>query len=413
MTWDPDPTVTIAGTDYTGSTLETVRITRGREDVYSEPRAGYLFAELIDTDGTGLNVDILDTITVTLDDSTGSPVDVFTGTVSDWSAQLYDDGNESGTAKSIVTIIAVGPLATLNRRNVAAAGLAASKDGTRIAALVSAGLAASWEETNGTWATVGTSTTTWATVDPAYDPTYIDTPGVYDIAALDATDTGYNPLAQAYLTALSGRGVIWDTADGFVAYADADRRETSAIAGYLDLPETVILAGNLTTSSSFTDIVNKVSVAYDGGAVIRQSAESILEYSTLAASFTTNLADQSAAIAWGDEYLEDHEGPTIQLGSVGIRLDGVTDDTLRDDLIAIDVNDPVALEDLPGTLGAASLPTFVEGIEWRINRATCLLRLNLSDAELSLGAMRWNLVPQTYAWEDAPATLTWDNARRL
>jgi len=413
MSWDPDPTVTIGGTDYTGSTLETVRITRGRQDVYSEPRAGYLFAEVIDLDGTGIDVDILDTITVTLDDSTGSPQTVFSGEVSDWSAQLYDPGTETGTAKALVTIIAVGPLAELNRKNVLTGGRAQEADGDRIAALVKEGLARTWAETGGTWGTVGTATTTWATVDPGYDATYIDTPGVYQIAALAADAGGYNPLAEGYLTAQSGRGIIWDTPDGIVAYADAERRQTNANAGYLELPESVILAGTLSTASSFADIVNKVAVAFDGGRVIREDAESIAVYRPLAREFELNLANLSAAQDWGDDYLADHAAPSVNLGQVDVRLDGVSDDTLRDDLIVLDVNDAVRLEDLPGTLGPAALRTFVEGVEWRINRSTIRQRLFLSDYRLSIGAQRWNLVTPTLKWQDVNGSLQWQNVEVL
>lgn len=414
MTWTPDPTITIGGVDYTGDTLETVRIRRGRDTVYQEPRAGYLIAELIDLDGDGLDFDVLDTVQVTLDDSAGSPVTVFTGKVSDWSAVLYDTGVESGTAKAVYTIIAVGPLATLNRRNVLDAGRAQEKDGDRIAALISTGLARSWEETPGTWATVAEATTTWDTIDAGYDPDRIDTPGVYEIAALDATDEGYNPLAEGYLTAVSGRGVLWDDPDGYVAYADADRRENAAASdGYLDIPKANILAGDLQASSVFADIVNRVVVAYDGGDVRVSDAESILEYGVLASSFTTRLADQSAAEDWALDYIEDHAGPVINLGTVGLRLDLISDDTLRDEILTLDVNSPVALEDLPGTLGIINLPAFVEGLDWAINRQAVQLNLNLSDAALSVGSIRWNLVPQTLTWDDVPATLTWEAARSI
>lgn len=411
MTWAPDATVTIGGTDFTGEALETVRIHRGRDTVYDEPRAGYCILELIDLTGAGLDFDVLDTLTVTLDDSATLPVTVFTGKVSDWSAVLYDTGHESGTAKSIVTVIAVAPLASLNRRAVAAAGLAAQKDGTRILNLVAAGLASSWEETPGTWATVASASTTWGTFDAGFDSALIDTPGVFDIAALAAEPGGYNPLTEGYLTAVSGRGILWDTADGYVAYADANRRETSANAGYLELPGSVINAGQLTTSSQFSDIVNRVAIDYDGGRVQVSDAESILTFGVLARQFTTNLAGSTAAEAWGVDYIEDHAGESINLPSVTSRLDGIADDTLRDALIDIDVNDPVFLTGLPATLGVTALPAFVEGVHWAIDRERVSLTMNVSDAALSIGSVRWENAPATLRWNQVAATLTWEDAR--
>lgn len=411
MTWSPAATVTIGGVDYTGEVLETVRIQRGRDTVYTEPRAGYAICEVIDLDGTGLNFDVLDQMVVTLDDSAGDPTTVFTGNVSDWQAVLYDTGFESGAARSVVTVIAVGPLATLNRRNVVPDGLATQKDGDRILELVAAGLAASWEETQGTWATVAEATSTWGTIDEGFDAARIDTPGVFDIAALPAQDGGYNPLSQASQTAVSGRGVIWDDPEGFVAYADADHREDAANVGYLDLPASALNAGGITTRSQFADIVNRVGIAYDGGQVRVSDAESILNYGVLAREFELNLANQANAEAWGVDYIEDHAGPAINLPAVTLRLDGIAHDTLRNALIDIDVNQPVFLEELPGTLGLTALPAFVEGVGWNINRDTVALTLNVSDAALSIGSVRWGNAPATLRWNQVGATLTWEDAR--
>jgi hypothetical protein len=413
MTWTPAPTVTIGDTAFTTAALETVRIQRGRDQVYAEPRAGYAILELIDLDGTGINLNVLDTLTVTVNDAAGQPVTLFTGSVSDWSARLYDSGFESGTARSITTVIAVGPLAKLNRRNVFPEGLAAEKDGDRILNLVRQGTTRTWEEFPALqWNEVGPSVT-WNTVDPGFDDTRIDTPGVFDIVALPAEDGGYNPLTQSYLTAISGRGVLFDDAEGFIAYRDADSRELAANAGYLNIPAEVINAGGLTTSSKYADITNRLSVDYPGGAVRISDAQSIIQFGVLANQFELNLADEANAIAWAVDYIEDHAGPVINLSEVAIRLDNVTSDTLRDNLLGIDVGSPVNLETLPSTLGLSQLPAFVEGIGWLVNRQTVELRMNVSDAALSIGSIRWGLVPDTLRWTDVDATLQWQDARRL
>jgi hypothetical protein len=167
MSWTPQVTVTIGGTDFTGSTLETVRVTRGRTEVYEEPRAGYVICELIDLEGTGLGIQPLQSMSVSIKNSIGTPVPVFAGQVSDTASVLYDTGFESGTPGAIVTVIAVGPFARLNRRAVAAAGLPQQGDGDRVAELLEEGLAATWEETGGTWATVATATTRGTRSTPA------------------------------------------------------------------------------------------------------------------------------------------------------------------------------------------------------------------------------------------------------
>jgi hypothetical protein len=414
MSWTPAPTVTIDGVDYTGETLETIRIDRGREEVFQEPRASYAVCELIDLTGNGLDVDVLQTVQIAVDDSNGQPVNVFTGTVTDWAATLYDIGEVSDTPASIVTIIAIGALGVLNRRNVAPSGLPAQLDGDRIFELVEQAVAISWEETPGTWATAFEPTTTWEQVDPQWDPNRIDRPGVFDIAALDPTDEGYNPLTEGYLTAFSGRGVLFDDADGFIVYQDADHRELAAIAdGYLEADARLAVARQMTTTSSASDIVNRVGVVFPSGSALFDDGESILTYGVLAREFETNLADPAAALAWALDYLEDHAGPIVNFRQISYRLDGLADDTFRDALLTLDCGSPVVIENLPATLGVTQLPAFVEGVTWRINRQTAELRLNVSDAALSIGSIRWNLVAPNLEWGQVAATLTWQDARRL
>jgi hypothetical protein len=413
MTWTPDVTVTIDGIDYTGATLETVRVTRGRTEMYEEPRPGYTICELIDLDGVGLGIQPLQTLTVSVKNTIGTPIRVFTGTVSDTAAVLYDTGFESGIAGSIVTVIAIGPLARLNRRTVAADGLPEQGDGDRIAALITEGLAATWEETSGTWATVATATTTWATFDPGLDLDLIDQPGDFTVAALVAETAGYNALGQAQLASLSGRGVIYDTAEGFVAYADGNHRRNAALTdGYEQLPASALSAGSLVVTSTQATITNRASVTFVGGVVVFTDVSSLLDYGLLANQFQTILANTSQAETWALDYLEDHSRPHSKVSGVGIRLD-LVGDQLRDDVLALDINSPVQLLGLPATFGILSFPAFVEGLDWRINRDTAEVILNVSDAALSIGSTQWNQVDPSLAWEDVSATLQWINAAEV
>jgi hypothetical protein len=414
MPYVPDVNVTINGTDLSGITLETVRVVRGREDVYGEPRAGYAICELIDLTGTGLGIEPLQTLSITVDDSLGAPVDVFTGIVSDTAIQLYDAGEVDGIPKGLVTVIATAPLARMNRRVVLTGGRAQELDGDRIAALVTDALGASWEETGGTWGTVATATTTWATFDPGLDLTLIDQPGIYQIAALPAATEGYGALAQANLTALSARGIVFDTADGFVAYADGNSRAAAVAAGgYIEIDAGILIAGVLNPTSTQADITNRVFVEFEGGAVQFTDTASLLDYGLLADQFQTNLADADEAEAWALDYLEDHARPVAKLRQVAIRLDGVDDVTL-DILLAIDVNSPVNLIGLPATLGLGSnFAAFVEGLQYDLNRETVQLSLTISDAALSFGSQQWQEVPDSITWGDVEATLRWEQASEV
>jgi hypothetical protein len=412
-TWTPNATVTIGGIDYTGQTLETVKVVRGRNDVYEEPRASYALCELIDLTGDGFPIEPLDRVTITIEDTQGIVYPLFTGIVSDWQTRLYDAGEVSGKPAALLSVIASGPLAVVNRRIIAQDGRAAEGDGDRIAFLIEQALAGIWDETGGTWNNLATPTTTWDTFDIGLDLALIDQPGEFTVAALPADTGGYVALPQSYAAAFSGRGVIYDTADGFVAYADGDRRRATAAAdGYLQIPAGELVAGRIQTRSSQADIVNRVTVIYAGGSVIKTNDDSLFRFGLLATEFETILDDQTEADLWATDYLDDHARPVIKLRQIGIRLDGI-DGTLRDELIDLDINSPVQLTGLPSTLALQSFPGFVEGIEWRVNRETVELLLNVSDASLSIGSVRWENVDATIAWQDVNALLTWVNAAEV
>ena len=407
--WSPNPTLTIGGVDYTAQALETIRVTRGRTEVYDEPRPGYLIAELVDLTGAGFPITPFDTVSLTLDDSTGTPSTIYRGRVSDTARALYDTGVESGSAGTVLTVIAVGALARMSRRQVFTAGLPAEKEGNRIAALVAAGIATTWEEAGGTWAQQGTAT--WADFDQDFDPNRIDQPGLFDLEARPAQPDGYNALGESYLSALSGLGILWDDREGFIAYADADRRVTTdQNDDYLNLDRPEIGAAQLATQSQGGDITTRVAVNHAGGTVIIQDAGAVLKFGRLERTFDTTLLNESNAEQWAEQYLRGHSGPIVKLQDVTVRLDLTDDDQLRDDLLTIDVNAGVRLLNVPGTLGLSFRRTFVEGLTWRIDRQRIALSLSLSDAALSVGFQRWSSVNPALAWQDVDATLTWQDA---
>ena len=61
-------------------------------------------------------------------------------------------------------------------------------------------------------------------------------------------------------------------------------------------------------------------------------------------------------------------------------------------------------------MGVTQFPAFVEGVDWRVNRQTVTLILNVSDAALSIGSQQWNQVDPTLEWGDVSATLQWIDA---
>lgn len=408
MTWQPSPTVSVGGVDLTSVTVQSVSVRRGRQRVYEPTNAGYASIELLQSGSDRLSLQVGETVRVTVDDSAGNPQVVFTGELSDWSSRAVWFGGEPVVSFSLQ---AVGPLAQLNRRVVLFGGAPSEDDGARVLQALQAGFAGAWEEQplDLTWNAVGTAVS-WETFD-GFDPSEVD-PGVYLLAALGSADGGYSALRVAQDAAFSGQGVLYETADGGVGYADADRRPANAVAGFLEIPVSVVAADGLGFSSQLADVTNRVTVEYSGGAVTSDDTFSIVEFGVYGEQLTTELANLSNAQAVADEYILRHSSPRTSLDEVRINLANCGT-ALRDSLIAINTNDAVELSGLPSGLGMMQLQGFVEAVQWNVDPFRAELSLIVSDEALSSGAQRWGQVTATLEWQQVNATLQWQNARTV
>jgi len=410
MSYLPNPTVTINGQDFTGRTVEALTVNRGRDTVYAQPRAGYASVEIIDVTDGSLGFEVGASVIIRIQDASGTPRRIFTGLVADFTSEVIPARNEPVVRYRVQ---AVGPLAILNRRRVLAAGRSQESDGDRVRAAITAGLPRSWEEfsTLTTWAQVDDETT-WATVDPGFDPDLID-PGVFDLEPLAASESGYAALGVTGEASDSAKGLLFETASGFIGYADADRRPANAAAGFLSIPFGEIAVGGLRTSSSLSDVTNRVIVEYgDNEAVTAQDDFSIGRFGLQERKLTTRLANQATAEARADDFLFAHSTPSVELDRVTLNLRGI-EPGLIDSLLAVDINDAIRITQLPAKLGLAGFRGFVEGITVNVASFGAELTLMISDESLSFGSVLWGQVAGTIAWQDVSATLTWQDARRV
>lgn len=363
--------------DFTGDTIGQVTVTRGRDTVYSEPQPGFASVELIDKTGVGLGLEV--GLRIAIEVEPDRPV--FVGTITDWTAQLYDAGIANTTA-AVYQITAVGPLVTLNRRVIYTAGRAAELDASRIDNILS------------------------VAAPDIYDPALID-PGVFDLAAIPAEDAGYNALTLAQQAAGSGAGILFETADGFVGFVDADGRPLIRRAGVFNIPANVVRA-QLETLSQLADITNRVTVTYSGGAVVRTDTDSIGRFGEFDRQIETQLVNLSNAEIRAEAFVSSHAVPTVQMSPITIRVDGL-DEALAQDILDIDINHAVEVP-VPSTLLPTSSIGFVEQIVTRLDPYRVEVALTVSDYRLSEGAQRWGQVDPTIRWQDVSATLTWQDA---
>lgn len=401
MTYAPNPTVSIGGIDYTAQAIGSLTITRGRRTVYERPNAGYASIELRDVgDLTPLRVGR--EVTITLDDSAGQPVTVFTGQLSDWTAQTVPT---IGQPIVVYSLQAVGPLALLNRRQVLFDGSPAEDDGERVLAAVrgaditweEVALNLQWQDAQGTWETFG-----------PVDTSLID-PGVFDLAALDPDEGGYNALQVVQEAGFSAEGILFEAPDGRIGYANADRRFANELAGFLQVPASALDVQGLTINQQLAEVTNRVTVEYAEGAVTAEDVFSITEFGVYEGDIRTTLVNQANAQLRADEFIARHSTPRNVLERLPINLLGI-DAPLLDALLATNSNDAIEVTGIPNRVGLTRFQGFVEGVMITANQYEAMLELTVSDKALSVGSQRWGQVPDTIAWQDVNATLEWQDA---
>lgn len=408
--WTPSYRVKVNGYTVTNATLSGLTITSGRTDIYSQPIAGYCNLTLIETSESSIPYELNDPLTIEVQDSNGDWVSLFGGFVTDLSVTVQTSGS-SGLSQRI-NIIGVGSLARL-ARTVYTGNFNHQLDGDRILELLSGVLFNTWQEVPAatTWATYD-ATTTWADAENS-GLGEIDTPGDYELHSQSSlNDTVYN-LATSYAT--SGLGVLYEDAQGRIAYADSTHRgQYLATNGYVDLDGNHAIGPNLTIAKRTADVRNAITIAYgaSGNSTVTDSdATSISLYGSLAATILTSLRNQSDAEAQAAFYLLIRAYPEFALRQITFPVASPEiDDADRDALLNVFMGLPLNITNLPANMAGGAFQGFVEGWTWRANLGSLELTLNLSPIAYSLQAFAWQDVPAGETWNTISPTLDWLNA---
>lgn len=397
MGWPRAVTVTVDTVDHTAETIDSVFIQRGRRSYWEGPQAAYARFVLIDP-ATRPAIGGACYVDVALD--AGGIVRLFAGRVQAVSAQLDP---RIGT---VVSVDAFGPLARAGRRDQDDT-LPAQLDGARIEALLDSALSQQWAEQplTQTWGDVPV-TTLWA--DYGIDPTIID-PGLYEIQAL--TNPPEPTLSALANTAFSAGGVVYETGDGRVGYADSTRRQGSSLGQPLTLDADEIAAQSGIATSRFDDIVNQVNLIWSGGTIQYNAVDSVAEFGFVTRDYQTLLNDSGDATDFAERLASLQAFPSVQLeGPLLVRLNNVSD-SLSDDLLSLGINDYISVTNVPtSVLPAGTFYGFVEGVNFELTHFFANVEIYASDAALSIYQTRWADIPDNLTWGGVDATLTWQNA---
>jgi dihydroneopterin aldolase len=406
--WSPNATVKINGTAVTNYTLEGVQISMGRDDVQQQSSAGFATIDFLNLPYT--DVEIFDTIQVTLDNFTGVDTTIFTGLVTDVSVSVLD----AGTTNTFITqISASGGLSELAAKEANLVGYAEQKDGDRIVSVITDTFGLKWNELPATQVWTDYTIETWDSL-LGVDISSIDTPGTYDLFSSLATPEPLNALNYVQIVADSGSGYIYETTSGGIGYQDQDARADYVSAnGFVDISKNFILADGISVTTSRNDIINDVIVVYGAAedAVQTEELDSISQYGRVTQTVQTFLKNQTDAETLADRLVLLNAYPQPVIQGIQIQIDAPTmTSSLLNSLVGVFFGMPVSVTDFPALLYPNQFFGYVEGWEWNIDRFTARLTLNVSDFTFSAVPVAWQDVFAGEIWSTIDPSLQWQDA---
>ena len=402
--------VKIQGVEYTTYVLANLTIASGRDNIYQQAQAGYCNLQLINLNKAIVNININDSVSIELQDSTATYVPIFGGTVVDFGIEVSTAGNVA--INQTLNITALGALSRLPKA-LTDGTLVQDQDGDQIWHILQDLLLNNWGEVPAAlqWNNYD-PTETWANAQNV-GLGEIDRPGNYTLAARSSDRTDVYSLVSALAT--SGLGYIYEDASGLISYADSTHRSVYlATYGYTDLTANQALFNGLKIQTRAGDVRNDVTLKYNTNSNSEVSAEDINSidlYGRLAQVITTTVKHQADAQDQADFYLILRAAPQANLQSITYQLTNPElDDADRDSLIKVFMGLPIRLSDLPPNMVAGTFQGFVEGWSFKAAYNEISITLNLSPLSFSLQAMSWEQVNIAETWNTISGALTWETA---
>lgn len=378
MTWKPELTVTIGGTAYTSSTVDSVQVSYGRSNVWEQPRTGYATVTLVQFTETYLPIEINSSVVITMKNSSGTAKTIFTGTLNNYQSRRAAQGLIQGVTYH--TITAVGPFAKMSRTEIAGSNYPKEDDDDRMTRIF---------------------TDAGVTID------VVDTPAVYELnERLGSLIDSYTLAAQ---TASELFGYIYETTDGKVGYANQSRRLNEVQDnGYFQIPKSIIEWNTFSTTRNLNNLLNSVSIDWRAGTATASSAGSIATYGLASGKFATTLHNLADAQGLADFYVNTRAIPQTNISSFAIALESsLITNAKRDALIEVYIGKPIDIQSLPLSLYNDTYTGFIEGWTISANREQAVINLTTTDATFSLVPTRWQDVDPATDWTEVTSTIRW------
>lgn len=380
MTWSPNATVTVNGVSYTDKSLAGVQVNYGRTNIWEQPRAGYAVVNILNTTNSDYGFQPRQEIVIKVNNSSGTPVTIFTGKVTQINNRMARVG--SVTSVAVQQLTAVSSLAEMSRV-VSGANYVKQYDDVRLNAILTAS---------------------------GVDIDVVDTPGVYEFQAYNNGYVDTYSLAAKY--AQMAFGYIYDTPSGKVGYANESRRFIDARDnGYFNIPKSYILGADVSSAKTDVNLLNDLVLSYKANATVTsQDLTSQAAFGLAAGTISTELENGSEAQYQADRYIVLRSTPRTNVGQFSIPLDAdFVSNTNRNTLLSMYMGKPIQIDNLPIAIKNQTYKGFVEGWNFQIYRNTCQMTLTTTDSTLSVIPTRWQDVQATLKWSDVDPTLQWAN----
>jgi hypothetical protein len=405
--WNPVWKVEIDGVPYTNAVLANLAIRTGRTNIYEQAQAGYANLQLIDLDQSTIPVSINSSISIEVQDTSGTYIPIFGGSVVDIMVEVRDVG--STTFTQTYSITALGALARLQKA-LTDGVLSKDFEGNQILSLLTDLLVNNWSEVPAAlqWQDYD-PTVTWANAENT-GLGEIDTPGDYELTARASERTNTYSLVSSLAT--SGLGYIYENAEGQISYADSTHRSQYLSAnGFVDLTANQARAAGLRVETRAGDVRNEITIQYKNGQEASASdAASISTYGTLGQIIATTIENTVDAEFQADFYLTLRKDPQAIFSEITFDLTNPeVDDLDRDNLLNVFMGQPVQINDLPANMGS-TFRGFVEGWSFQAGYNTLSISLTISPLAYSLQVLQWNEVSNSFTWSSVSPTLDWENA---
>jgi len=385
----PDPTTLAGAVDIT-CLLDRAEIRHGRSSSSGQPEASTITMDIsVDTDlaampaglevGSGIRV----FVTVPAGESQR-----FWGRVTDINYGWDDVGEDTPNAL-VAQVSAAGPLADLGRRVVGDTPWPQELDGARVTRILTA-----------------------AGINP--DPVVND-PGTVQILARDIDAQAALDLANT--VADDSMGVVWETRDGQVLYADASHRRGIGVTLTLDACDLLV---SPTWSRNTDGLVNLASVGYgvppegeEQPRYVASSAASQTRYGRYEYTRATQLADLTAATTLANILVARNATPVWVFSDLPVAVADL-DPAETWSLLTLDMHSLLIVTGLPRAGNApSSAYLWVEGWTEQLEAGIHELDLVISDYCRTAPPPRWDDLPAAWTWDTVSTSVTWDAAACL